>query len=84
MNAPARHLTFTDALADAGSRPLPYYLLTTSEGDVIERLQVEDTTIREHANRAACWSRLSHDWEFDDNGRIVAATTANEITRVEP
>lgn len=77
-----RILNAGDVLANAGSRQIPYFLISTVEGEEVERQQVASTTIREHANRAQRWSRLSHEWIYKD-GQVVGAVSINEIAPID-
>lgn len=76
-------LSLADVLADSGSRAIPYFLVDTVEGEEVERQQIAPTTVRLHANRAASYSRLSHEFMFDDAGNIVGAVTIRELSPVE-
>lgn len=71
------------ALADMGGRAIPYFLVDTVEGEEVERQQIAPTTVRQHANRAAAYSRLSHEFLFDDAGNITGAVTITELSRID-
>lgn len=71
------------ALADMGGRAIPYFLVDTVEGEEVERQQIAPTTVRCHANRASVYSRLAHEFLFDDAGNIVGAITINELGGID-
>lgn len=77
-------LTASDVLADAGSRIVPCFFVTTVEGDEIDRWKVEPITIRQHTRLSSVYSKLVREFEYDEEtGEITAALIINERTEIE-
>lgn len=80
---PKFRATLSDVLADAGSRLVPCFFVTKVEGDETDRWKVEPITIRQHTRLTTVYSKLAREFEYDEDGEIVAAVIINELAGIE-